>query len=217
MSCERWRSTRLHDKDADVTRAERRKLRFRRVSAASRAGLPALTILLAKAYLAHYPDDGFVWSVLGINLQQTFLYDEAVEAISRAIVYCPEAQRHLVMAQMGHVFDDRGDYPQAEVWYRQVIEAKATRASGYIYLGSALVSQGRLDEAETAFRDATRCTGGCIDEAYANLGWVLRAQGRFAEAADCLTHALNLDPKDRAVRKALRDVTLALKTQNRIL
>ena len=79
-------------------------------------------------------------------------------------------------------------------------------ASGHIYIGGVLAKSGRLKEAETAHRVAIRCTQGCRDEAYLNLGLVLRAQERYDEAATCFEQALKLDPKYVAARKALRDV-----------
>ena len=79
-------------------------------------------------------------------------------------------------------------------------------ATGHIYLGGVLARAGRLKEAETAHRAAIRCSQGCRDEAYLNLGLVLRAQERHDEAATCFEQALKLDPKYVAARKALRDV-----------
>ena len=69
-----------------------------------------------------------------------------------------------------------------------------------------LALKGRLREAERAHRAATRCPEGCIDEAYLNLGLVLRAQERFEEASRCLREAIRLDPKYRVAREELRDV-----------
>ncbi len=82
----------------------------------------------------------------------------------------------------------------------------ARRSQRHIYLGGVLARSGRLKEAETAHRAAIRCTQGCRDKAYLNLGLVLRAQERYEEAATCFEQALKLDPKYVAARKALRDV-----------
>ena len=40
----------------------------------------------------------------------------------------------------------------------------------------------------------TRCSKGCVDEAYLNLGLVLRAQERYTEALECFKKALELTP-----------------------
>lgn len=194
-----------------MTREERQKQRFRRLWAASDADLPALTIVRAQAFLDRYPDFGPAWVTLGIALTATARYDEAEAAYSRAIALCPEEKIHLPLAQMGHLFEAQGDYLRAEEWYRKVVDANPDKASGYIYLGGILACQGRLGEAEMVHRAAVGCAEGCIDEAYFNLGLVLRAQERFVEASECFAHALALDPDYRAAKKALRDVTRARK------
>jgi tetratricopeptide (TPR) repeat protein len=112
---------------------------------------------------------------------------------------------------MGHLCKARGDYKSAAAWYRQAIEAVPREASGHIYLGGVLAKSGRLKEAEAAHRAATRCIEGCRDEAFLNLGLVLRAQERYEEAAECFERALELDPKYAAAKKALRDVRRALR------
>lgn len=78
-----------------------------------------------------------------------------------------------------------------------------------IYLGLTLALQGRLRDAERVHRSATQCLEGCIDEAFYNLGLVLRAQERYQEAAECFREAIRRDPKYRIARRALRDVELA--------
>jgi tetratricopeptide (TPR) repeat protein len=112
---------------------------------------------------------------------------------------------------MGHLFVARGDFDQAAAWFRRAIEADPGDASYRIYLGAILARQGRLEEAEGVHRTAIACPAGCIDEAYLNLGLVLRAQGRFRESADCLREALRIDPQYRAARIALRDVERCLR------
>ena len=65
------------------------------------------------------------------------------------------------------------------------------------------------------YRQATRCTTGCTDEAFFNLGLVLRAQERFEEAAGCFREAIRIDPKYRVAKRALRDVELCLRYKRR--
>jgi hypothetical protein len=46
-----------------------------------------------------------------------------------------------------------------------------------------------------------------------NLGFVLRAQERFEEAADCFREVIRRDPGYRAAKKALRDVERCLRAR----
>jgi len=114
---------------------------------------------------------------------------------------------------MGHLFQEAGDYDQAARWYQKAIIADPTDAKYYIYLGGVRAKQGRFYDAEEAHRAAIACTEGCIDEAYLNLGFVLRALERFEEAADCFREAIRLDPEYRLARRALRDVERCLKLE----
>jgi tetratricopeptide (TPR) repeat protein len=112
---------------------------------------------------------------------------------------------------MGHLFRAAGNYELAATWYRKAIDADPIDATYRIYLGAVLAKQGRLHEAEEAHRAGVGCAEGCIDEAYLNLGFVLRAQERFREAAHCFREAIRLDPAYRQAQRALRDVERCMK------
>lgn len=68
---------------------------------------------------------------------------------------------------------------------------------------------GRLAEAEEAHRKATSLRGD-VDEAFLNLGLVLRAQGRFEEAAEAFECALAICAKYEEASEALADVREAI-------
>jgi len=53
------------------------------------------------------------------------------------------------------------------------------------------------------------------DEAWHNLGLILRAQDRLAESADCFERALAIDCNYTAAQDALADVTLAMRLSRR--
>ncbi|HEU0039702.1 MAG TPA: tetratricopeptide repeat protein, partial [Verrucomicrobiae bacterium] len=64
------------------------------------------------------------------------------------------------------------------------------------------------------YRSALKCSEGCIEEAYFNLGGVLLAHRRYEEAIECYRKALNIDPKYGIAKKRLRDAELALRFKN---
>lgn len=185
--------------------------RYERLRRLSHGPFPALTIRYGRRFLADHPDHGQAWLLVGINLAGLARYEEAEQAFAKAIEFCPEDKRHVPFAQMGHLCRAAGDYDLAVDWYRRAAELRPGDATYLIFLGGMLAKQGRFAEAEETHRAATACAEGCIDEAYLNLGLVLRARSRFAEAADCFREAIRLDPRDRAARRALRDVELCLK------
>ena len=128
--------------------------------------------------------------MLGQGLTGVTRYEEAELALKNAIEHARPDQLRIPYTEMGHLFKAAGDYHRAEAWYRRSVEAAPDVAGGHIYLGGILAWQGRLDEAEAAYRRATRCDSGCFEEAYLNLGFVLIARERFEEAAVCLEEAL---------------------------
>ncbi len=190
-----------------------RAQRFKRFRAIADGPYPALTIRYGRRFVLQYPDHGLAWLLLGIALVELARYEEAEQAFVKAIDLFPEDQRSIALGHMGHLFKMSGDFEQAAHWYRLGIETTANDATYYIFLGGALARQGRLHDAEEAYRVATRCSEGCIDEAFLNLGLVLRARERFKEAAECFREALRLDPEYQAARWAVRDVLRCLKLE----
>jgi tetratricopeptide (TPR) repeat protein len=164
------------------------------------------TLTLAKRYLAEFPDHGFAWVWLAISLSRVARYPEALSALRRAARLCPPKKLHLVQNQFGHLYQQKGCFRRAEAWFRRAITSRPSDAGAYIYLGALLALEGRLPEAEAVHSQATRCKDGCLDEAFFNLGLVLRAQERYAEARTCFRKALELDPKYKPARKELSDV-----------
>lgn len=185
--------------------------RWSRLRAAHKADLPALTAARAREFLKEFPEGGPIWKILGSALIDLARYSEAELAIKKALSLCPPEKLWIPLAEMGHLCKAQGDYKSAAGWYQQAIEAVPREASGHSYLGGLLAKSGRLMEAEAAHRAATRCIEGCRDEAFLNLGLVLRAQERYEEAAECFERALELDPKYDAAKRALRDVRSTLR------
>lgn len=188
-----------------------RRTLFNRVGRAHDAGLLALTVVRARAFLDVFPTYGPAWHRLGQALGDLARYEEAQQAILKAIEFCPTERLCLPYAAMGSLFQESGDHDRAAEWYRRAIDAAPDDCVGHVHLGGLLARRGRLVEAEEVHRAGTRCTGGCVDEAFLNLGLILRAQGRFAEAAECFEEALRRDPDYRDAKWALRDVKACLR------
>jgi Flp pilus assembly protein TadD len=171
----------------------------------------ALTILHARRYVADYPRDAWGWTMLGLALREVCRFDEAEQALRVALDLFPPEDRVSALHQMGRLFEESGRPEEASRWYLEAIDAAPNDASHRIFLGAMFARLGRFAEAEEQHRAATRCGEGAIDEAYLNLGFVLRAQDRLAEAAACFREAIRLDPGYNAARRALRDVERCLR------
>ncbi|WP_165247078.1 tetratricopeptide repeat protein [Paludisphaera soli] len=213
-ACIRWAERRSRPGRSSFRRREggvNRRRRYERLRRLSNGPYPASTILVARRYLIDHPDDAVARIHLGEALVDVARYEEAEQATAKALgLFSPE-RRRLPLVYMGHLFKAAGDAEQAAAWYRQAVEADPDHAAGRIFLGGVLATQGRLHEAEEVHRAAIACTKGRIDEAYLNLGLVLRARERFHEAAGCFREAIGRDPEYREARKALRDVEACIR------
>jgi tetratricopeptide (TPR) repeat protein len=169
----------------------------------------ASTALLAARYLAARPVKDFPWPFwlyYADSLYAMARYTEALSALRRATRLCPPIKLYLVYRRFGHLHRQRGAFRLAESWYRRAIDVHSSDATDHIFLGALLATAGRLPEAEAVHRRATKCKEGCRDEAFLNLGLVLRALRRYSEARQCFQRALDIDPKYKAARKELSDV-----------
>ena len=193
--------------------SEKRLERLQELNAAAES--PALELELCKRYIQDFPDDAFAWWRAGWVFAKFSRFVEAEHAFRRSLQITPKERHFHISAAMGRMFQDKGDDGPAEQWYRKSIEQNPKDAHGYIYLGALLARRGRLDEAERTHRHGTECKTGCIDEAWYNLGLVLRAQERYEEAESCFEKALSIDPNYRPAKAALRDVRQVLRLQRR--
>lgn len=167
-------------------------------------------ILCARNYLTKYGDDGPAWMWLGDALTDLARFEEARTAYQKAIKCLPRKKRQIAFAAIGHLYFAAGNRNRAASWYQKAIAADPNDASYYIYLGGLRAQQGRFDEAARLHRKATSRKDGRVDEAFLNLGFVLRARERFNEAADCFRKALQIAPKYPEAKSALRDVQLCI-------
>jgi len=185
---------------------DERKKQWRAIRRFDLQDMPSCERTLAKRYVANFPERGAGWLCYGVSLCEVSRYTEALAALRRAARLCPPNKLHLVQSHFGHLYQRKGNYRCAENWFRKAIASCPQDAGAYIYLGGLFALEGRLREAEAIHRRATRCEDGCIDEAFFNLGLVLRAQERYPEAVSCFQRALEIDPKYKPAKKALSDV-----------
>jgi tetratricopeptide (TPR) repeat protein len=176
---------------------------------------PANNVVLARSYLRRFEDSDPVWCRLGHELTSLCRHDEARAAlwISIRLGEAGEKPSWIARSWMGKSYMKAGDFPSAEVWYRRAIDAAPNNAGPHIFLGALLAKWGRFDEAKAAHCRGTSCTEGLPEEAWYNLGLILRAEERFAEAAECFERALSIDPGYALPPKALADVRSAIQWQ----
>jgi tetratricopeptide (TPR) repeat protein len=179
---------------------------------------PAHNVLLARAYLAEFPDNCAVWVQLAGELSDLSRYNEAREALQTSIRLreeLGESPLRWSFIKMGESYRRAGDYPSARTWLAKAVEAAPEDAGVHIFLGALLAKWGRFEEAKASHRLGTACDEGLPDEAWHNLGLILRAQERFDESVECFERALAIDCNYTAAQDALADVTLAMRLTRR--
>ena len=171
---------------------------------------PATTRMLASRYLEADPGDAIVrcrlasvWADLGRpDLART----ESVASLEHA----DDALFALAWRLTGRVCAQLGDVEEADYWLDLASNARPDFANSHIFRGAMYARLGALEDAEACLRRATGCRDGCIDEAWLNLGNVLRAQERLEEASFCMQAALDLSNDYPAASTALADLDRAM-------
>lgn len=99
---------------------------------------------------------------------------------------------------------DRGCQAIAERWFALASRDEATADLGWfwIFRGANLALAEAFEEAEQCHRRASQLPGD-PDEAFLNLGYVLRAQRKYADAEAAFEQALDLTPDYPEAEKAL--------------
>jgi tetratricopeptide (TPR) repeat protein len=169
----------------------------RRAFDASDAGEHAHALELGRELRRIIPDEPIWWLKEGVHLYETARYEEAKRVLLQMIELFPRKLLHHAFSNVGHTCREQGRYDEAERWYRRAAQLKSEDAGRYVFLGALLGRKGDLSGAEVCHGKATQCAEGCIDEAYLNLGYVLRAQERYGEALDCFNKALEITPDYR--------------------
>ena len=164
-------------------------------------------------FVRKYPDNIIGWIALGDSLINLGRYQLAQSALLRAESLSSVKLRRLCFVYWGHLFRERNNFRRAEKWYRRAVERKA-KATDLVFLGAALANQGRFPEARRCYHQSTRLGNNSPDEAYYNLGLILRAEGRYAEALRALRKAFENSEGDwlaEEIQTAIQDVRQATK------
>lgn len=145
---------------------------------------------------------------LGDALREVGLVREA-EATLKSIDKLPERSEWYRHASLGKLFEDIGNYPSAESYYRRAVELHPESTVPWVLLGALLSRQGRVQEAlEIFYKGATAC--GDVDEVFANIGNCLMTLARYEQAKVAYEKAIEIFPEDTKTALALEDVTSLL-------
>jgi tetratricopeptide (TPR) repeat protein len=131
----------------------------------------------------------------GLQLEQVGRLKDAVAETEEALRLDPE----LVKAHINLLilYGRMGNREKAEEHYQAVVKLNPTQfPDAYYNYGELLTMEGKLDEAEQAFRKALTISPSYA-AAHNNLGNVLERQGKLSEAAAEYRKAIEADPSFR--------------------
>lgn len=184
------------------------------IVSASDAGLYATTVALSEAFLVDHPESQRAWLDYGHALGQLSRYDAAEHAFQKALEVAVESPKDVVYGELGNLFRAKGDFESAIRWYQKQIESDPNDATGYLFLGSIWMKQGRLEDAESTLLKGLDCKHGCQEEIQYSIGLLKRSSGQLNDAKKYFESAINLDGKFMAAKLALKDVKTAISTIN---
>jgi tetratricopeptide (TPR) repeat protein len=192
-----------------------RKQRFRELASMWKQELFAGVIESAKEYLKDFPNSETARLYYGVSLYKLARYEEAKKTLLQVIKECDPEHHAYLYSHMGHLYERKGEFQKATEWHRKAIKIDSREAAYRIFLGAVLAQDGKLAEAEECHRQATKCKTGDFSEAYLNLGYVLRAQEKYKKALTCFEKALELDPKYKEAKHAIKDIKKVLELKQR--
>ncbi len=167
----------------------------------------AIVAELLGPYLERRPTDDYAWFLFGDSLRVIGLTDEAERALLKAVELSPGPDWVLQLT-LAHLYKDSGNHVEAERWFELAAEdeSAAEQAWFWVLRGSNLASHGQFKHAEKCFRQAVALGDDNRDEAMLNLGYVLRAQGRYVEARRLFRQALDINPDYVLAEKAIQSL-----------
>ncbi|MFO0553975.1 MAG: tetratricopeptide repeat protein [Polyangiaceae bacterium] len=182
---------------------------WKRAAKAENSGLFALSLELTRMYVHAYPDNVWGWAVLGLRFGGLTRLVEARGALAIALRMAPRSVRGRLYWIVASFYDEISDLERAMFWLRRLV-AICPDTPSWILKGCVHARLGEHAEAKRCHKNAIEANDGDVDEAYYNLGLLLRAEGDYTRARRCLEKALELDPHYGVAERALRDVAAAV-------
>ncbi|MBV5308217.1 tetratricopeptide repeat protein, partial [Chromatium okenii] len=147
---------------------------------------------LARHLVQQYPQDSFSWKALGTILFKRRLFEDALEALLKAVnLKTDDAE---LLNNLGNTLQQLNRPDEALFCYRRSLEINPDHAIVHSSIATTLWSLGFKDEAIDSHRRALALDPKLADSLNA-LGVVLKEVGRLDEALEYLLKSLELNPQ----------------------
>ena len=157
-------------------------------------------IALAEKTARTYPDEPYIWFMLGKARYQTKELTLAEQAFRKSLELEPKSVQTVFL--LGVVLGERGDLNGAKEFFRASTALRPDFALGHYNLGFALAKEGNRKGAIEAFRLAAQADPG-FAKAHLGLAELLAAEGQTADALVHARQAVRLLPEDAEAKKLL--------------
>lgn len=156
------------------------------------AGRNGEAVAICRKILLAEPNNADARHLLGMALFREEKFDQAIEAIQRAIELAPN--RAIFHRNLGAVLAGAGRHTEAVATLEAALRITPNSPEACNNLAIVLETLGRFDEAIDAADRAIRLRPDYAD-AHSNRGNSLLKSGRYREAADAFHKALQLEPR----------------------
>lgn len=137
----------------------------------------------------------FLLMLLMVGLTLFFPLTPSFAVESETPITAEQLQWGETIAQKAIESTEKGDFPQAERYWTQLIESFPTNPAVWSNRGNSKVSQLKLEEALLDFNQAISLVPSAPDP-YLNRGTALEGLGRYEEAIADYDTVLSLNPQD---------------------
>ncbi|NQT13473.1 MAG: tetratricopeptide repeat protein [Planctomycetes bacterium] len=160
------------------------------------------------SYLKRRPNDGWVWFIYAQSLRIVGHSRESLRAFVNAMRLAPDNKLGSVYAGLAMVYRNQGEQEEAEAWFARATESELGQEWGWVWFmrGANLASLEKFQLAEQCHRRAITHDDD-RHEAYLNLGYVLRAQRKYTEAAEVFHSALANKADYKEAQEGLNSLT----------
>jgi tetratricopeptide (TPR) repeat protein len=163
--------------------------------------------LILDRVLEWFPERHYAWYLLGVNFGAAGQYDEAIEALRKAVELNP--QNAAALNALGNVYSALNRYDEAQSAYEQAADLDPSSAKSFDGLGSVYTAIGSPEQAITAYEEAI-ARDADHSAAYIGLGWLYLGMERNEEALAAFEEGARLAPEQAAVHNGLGDAHIAL-------
>ena len=178
----------------------------------------AYGVEIAVKYLKENPDNHRAMLFLSYFYVHLRKFGEALSIIKKVIRLHQKDKGELAKAYiaMGFLYQEKGNYKVAERWYRKALKMGPDNPAHYQYVGEALSLQGDFSEAEKYFNAVLNMeTTAVKEQAYYELGFIRKTQGKYKEALFLYDKAAELGVDKECVDEERVDVKDAIKVTER--